>query len=236
MPTVRLDKRLAQQLDCPRGEARRLIEGGWVSLHGQVLEQPQYQVEPDVVLEVNEQANDSRAERVSMLLHKPAGTAASALCALVTPASRSPLDASGTRELQRHFHGLQLAASLPAEDSGIVVVSQDPRTLAHLQQQVSRIEQEFLVEVSGEHSLWDLARVQRGLVDGTRPITGCRISWQNEVRLRFAGKGLTPRILRTACVGAAMDVVSVRRLRIGRVALGPLAPGHWRYVGSDERF
>ncbi|PSD29659.1 RNA-binding protein, partial [Stenotrophomonas maltophilia] len=26
------------------------------------------------------------------------------------------------------------------------------------------------------------------------------------------------------------------RLRIGRVALGPLPPGQWRYLGSDERF
>ncbi|PSD21624.1 RNA-binding protein, partial [Stenotrophomonas maltophilia] len=26
------------------------------------------------------------------------------------------------------------------------------------------------------------------------------------------------------------------RLRIGRVALGPLPPAQWRYLGSDERF
>jgi len=35
---------------------------------------------------------------------------------------------------------------------------------------------------------------------------------------------------------AGLQVVAVRRLRIGRVALGPLAVGQWRYLGSDERF
>jgi len=33
-----------------------------------------------------------------------------------------------------------------------------------------------------------------------------------------------------------MQVVGIRRLRIGRVSLGKLAPGSWRYLASDERF
>ncbi|KAG1067656.1 hypothetical protein G6F40_017716 [Rhizopus arrhizus] len=53
-----------------------------------------------------------------MLRHKPAGVAAETMCARVSSDSRSELDASGIRPLQRHFHGLQLAASLPAADSG----------------------------------------------------------------------------------------------------------------------
>lgn len=235
MSTTRLDRRLAELLGCPRGEARRLIEGGWVSLDGQVIEQPQLQVPLDAQPQVDSDGTDAKPERVSMLLHKPAGMAASALCALVTPQTRSPLDAGATRPLQRHFHGLQLAASLPADDSGVVVVSQDPRILGHLQQ-LARLEQEFLVEVRGERAMWDLARLQRGLQAEGRPLHGCRISWQNEQRLRFAGKGLSPRVLREACASAEMQVVAIRRLRIGSIALGPLAPGHWRYVGSDERF
>lgn len=236
MLTTRLDRRLAEILGCPRGEARRLIEGGWVSLDGAVVEQPQLQVSLDAVLQVAEQATDARLERASMLLNKPAGTPAHALSALVTPETRSPLDAGGTRALQRHFHGLQLGSSLPAEDSGLVVVSQDPRILDYLQQTMFRLEQEFLVEVRGERALWDVGRLQAGLQDGNRPQQPCRISWQSEQRLRFAGKGLSPRLLRQACAAASMEVVSIRRLRIGRAALGPLAPGHWRYVGSEERF
>jgi len=235
MTTTRLDRRLAELLGCPRGEARRYIEGGWVRVDGMVVEQPQAQV-GDVRIEVDPGATDTPAERASMLLAKPAGLPADALCSLVTPASRSPLDASGIVPLQRHFHGLQLGASLPASDSGLVVVSQDPRTLAHLQQHLARTEQEFLVDVQGERSTWDLGRLQAG-VQGTAWSGGpCRISWQSEQRLRFAGKGLHPRVLREACAGVGMQAIGVRRLRIGRVSLGPLETGQWRFVGGDERF
>jgi len=235
MLPIRLDKRLAELLGCPRGEARRYIEGGWVRVDGRVVEQPQLAVTGETI-ELDPAARDERAERVSMLLNKPAGMPADALCAQVAPESRSPLDAAGLRPLQRHFHGLQLAAALPASDSGLVVVSQDPRIHAHLQQQLARTEQEFLVDVQGERALWDVARLQAGLQENGRALSGCRISWQSEQRLRFAGKGLHPRMLRDACAGAAMQVIGIRRLRIGRVALGPLAPGHWRYLGGDERF
>lgn len=39
-----------------------------------------------------------------------------------------------------------------------------------------------------------------------------------------------------AVTAAGLQVLAVRRLRIGRVALGPLPPAQWRYLGSDERF
>lgn len=113
-----------------------------------MVEQPQRPVDDSVVIVVAEQASDEKAERVSMLLHKPAGVAAETLCALVSSDSRSELDASDIRPLQRHFHGLQLAAALPASDSGLVVVSQDPATLAHLQRNLGRTEQEYLIEVA----------------------------------------------------------------------------------------
>ncbi|MBO8042335.1 RNA-binding protein, partial [Pseudomonas aeruginosa] len=41
MEPIRLDKRLSALLGIPRGEARRYIEGGWVTVNGDVVEQPQ---------------------------------------------------------------------------------------------------------------------------------------------------------------------------------------------------
>lgn len=49
----------------------------------------------DEVVVLRENAEATRAETVSMLLHKPAGMRADELCALVTPETRSELDATG---------------------------------------------------------------------------------------------------------------------------------------------
>ncbi len=60
MEPIRLDKRLSALLGIPRGEARRYIEGGWVTVNGEVVEQPQRPVDDSAVIVVAEQASDER--------------------------------------------------------------------------------------------------------------------------------------------------------------------------------
>ena len=232
---IRLDKRLTQLIGCSRGDAQRYIEGGWVTVNGVVVEQPQAMVTDEAIV-LRENAEAVRAETVSMLLYKPAGVAAADLCAMVTPDSRSALDATGVALLQRHFHALQLAMPLAAEDSGLVVVSQDGRVLSHLKDRGATLEQEYLVEVSGELVPYGMRKLAHGLSFRNWPLPPCRVSWQNETRLRFAIKPVAAGQLRDMCRQVGLEVISVRRLRIGRVALGKLAPGQWRYLAPDERF
>src|SRR5688572_19631582 len=103
---IRLSKRVAELIACSRADAERYIEGGWVSVDGQVIEAPQHMVtservelHPDAVLETPEPA--------TILLHKPVGWDAiegrKPASALVTPAARWEGDPSGIRLLQRHF-------------------------------------------------------------------------------------------------------------------------------------
>ncbi len=232
---IRLDKRLTQLLGCSRGDAQRYIEGGWVTVNGNVVEQPQALVSDEVVA-LREHAEAGRTASASMLLHKPAGARADQLCALVTPDSRSHLDVTGVHLLQRHFHGLQLGMALSAEDSGMVVVSQDGRMLSFLKDRSPTLEQEYVVEVRGELAPYGLARLAHGLSYRGRPLPPCKVSWQSEARLRFAIKPVQPGQLRDMCAQVGLQVVSIRRLRIGRVAMGKLAPGQWRYLAPDERF
>jgi len=60
MEPIRLDKRLSALLGIPRGEARRYIEGGWVTVNGEVVEQPQRPVDDSAVIVVAEQASDEK--------------------------------------------------------------------------------------------------------------------------------------------------------------------------------
>ncbi|KQR13379.1 rRNA pseudouridine synthase [Xanthomonas nasturtii] len=232
---IRLDKCVAAQFGCSRGEAQQYIEGGWVSVDGVVVEEPQalatavqVTLAPDAVLEP--------AEPATLLLHKPAGMTADAALALANPASRSELDNAELRVLKRHF--LRLSAPLPLEDdaSGLLVLSQDGRVLRRLTADASSIEQEFLVEVRGELRPYGMARLAHGLVYQQRSLPPCKVSWQNEERLRFAIKHVQPGQLRYMCGEVGLDVVSIRRLRVGRVSLGKLAIGQWRYLPSGERF
>ena len=41
---IRLAKRLAEMLPCSRSEAEQYIKGGWVTVDGGVVEEPQFKV------------------------------------------------------------------------------------------------------------------------------------------------------------------------------------------------
>ena len=55
-------------------------------------------------------------------------------------------------------------------------------------------------------------------------------------RLRFALKGIRPGQIPAMCDAVGLRLLALNRLRIGRVALGGLAPGQWRYLQDHERF
>ncbi|WP_126946513.1 rRNA pseudouridine synthase [Xanthomonas sp. BRIP62409] len=232
---IRLDKCMAARFGCSRGEAQQYIEGGWVSVDGVVVEEPQALATAAQVT-LAENAVLEPAEPATLLLHKPAGMSAEAALALATVETRSALDQLEMRVLKRHF--LRLQAPLPLEDaaSGLLVLSQDGRVLRRLSADATSIEQEFLVEVRGELRPYGMARLAHGLVYQQRSLSPCKVSWQNEERLRFAIKHVQPGQLRYMCGEVGLEVVSIRRLRVGRVSLGKLAIGQWRYLPTGERF
>ena len=63
-----------------------------------------------------------------------------------------------------------------------------------------------------------------------------KVSWQNETRLRVALKGAQPGQIAHLCEAVGLQVVSMKRVRLGGVSLGKVPPGQWRYLRDDERF
>ena len=174
------------------------------------------------------------------LLHKPAGFDAihgpKPAAELVQPTTRWPDDPSGVRLLQRHFHNLTPLVPLDTEASGLMVLTQDGRVWRRLTEDGDQIEQEFVVEVKGDIAPYGLHKLNHGLHYGGRALAPCKVSWQNEVRLRFAIKGVQGGQLRDMCAQVGLDVVAIRRIRIGRIALTKMPAGTWRCLPAGERF
>ena len=63
-----------------------------------------------------------------------------------------------------------------------------------------------------------------------------RASRPNEQRLRLALMGARPAQVRFLCEQMQLVPLAMRRIRIGRIAMGKLAPAHWRYLPAHERF
>ena len=236
---VRLSKHLAALLPCSRREAEQYIAGGWVLVDGKVVEEPQFKVDTQTVT----LAPGARLDPIvaaTILLHLPPGNddadGDSIAKRLITPASRAAVDTSGIRPLKAHFSRLTLAAPLEHGASGLSVFTQDQRVIRKLKDDISRIEQEIVVEVSGTLAENGFKRLGQGVRFEGRILPPAKVSWQNETRLRFALKGLCPGHISLMCQSVGLQVISMKRLRLGRVSLAKLAPGEWRYLPADKRF
>ncbi|WP_278045767.1 S4 domain-containing protein, partial [Pseudomonas antarctica] len=68
---IRLSKRLIELVGCSRREAELFIEGGWVSVDGEVIDEPQFKITTQKV-ELDPEANDTTPGPVNILLPAPA--------------------------------------------------------------------------------------------------------------------------------------------------------------------
>jgi len=184
--------------------------------------------------------DDARPTPATILLHKPVGFDAiegrRQAAGLVKPAARWSEDPTGIELLDQHFHRLTPLVPLDTEDSGLMVFTQDGRIWRHLTEDIDRIEQEFIVEVDGEIAPYGLIKLNHGLRFGRRELPPCKVSWQNEIRLRFAIKGPESGQLRDMCKQVGLAVVAIRRIRIGKVPLAKMPVGEWRYLPAGEKF
>ena len=247
---VRLAKRLADMLACSRREAEQYIEGGWVSVDGVVVEEPQFRVQDQPIV-LSPDATLLALAPITLLLHKPADyearDAASAssdpavktAAGLLAVANRSTADRSGIRPLKKHFSALELATPLATAASGLVVFTQDWRVLRKLREDARVLEHEVIVEVSGDikpGGLERLNRIDHGFTFEGALLPPAKVSWQSEARLRFALKGEVRGQIAYMCESVGLTVTVMKRLRVGRVPLSQLPPGQWRYLLPHERF
>lgn len=237
--TVRLAKHLADLTGCSRSEAEQYIAGGWVTVDGEIVEEPGFRVADQKVVLLPGASLDPVAP-VTILLHKPVGCEANigvnSAARLITPATLIDKDRSGLRFLKRHLHELALATPLETDASGLVVLTQDWRIMRKLVDDAAKIEQEYIVEVSGDLVADGLALLNHGLSFSGKALAPIKVSWQNETRLRFALKNAQLGQIPHMCNMVGLKVESIKRIRVGRLPMATLPVGQWRYLIGYERF
>ena len=234
--SIRLAKRVAELASCSRSEAAQYIEGGWVRVDGQLIEEPGFRVLAQQQVELMPNATLQAVEPVTILLHKPAGIDAEAAQQRIAPGNLMTNDRSGKRFLKRHTTDLTVTDRLETTASGLLILTQDWRIKRKLIDDAARIEHEYLAEVSGVLKPDGLALLNHGLTFNGKPLPPIKVSWQSETRLRFAIKSPSRGLISHMCEQVGLTVLSLKRTRIGRISMAGLPEGQWRYLLGYERF
>lgn len=234
--SIRLAKRVSELFSCSRAEAILYIEGAGITVDGVVVEEPGFRVTGQEQIALLPGADLTPIEAVTILLHKPAGMLVADVAKLIGAENQAAEDRSGLRFLKRHLKDLVMLDPLQNAAAGLLVFTQDWRVKRKLVDDLSRVEQEFVVEVSGQIVEGGLQLLNQSINFNGKPSAPAKVSWQNETRLRFARKELSSRLITLLCERVGLSVVSIKRIRIGRVPMAGLAVGQWRYLMGYERF
>ncbi|KAB0645071.1 pseudouridine synthase, partial [Burkholderia diffusa] len=249
---MRLSKRMSELGLCSRREADEWIEKGWVLVDGERIDTLGTKVRPDQKIEIDERASAAQAAQVTILLHKPVGYVSGQAedgyepaSVLITRANQWSGDRSQLRFSPQHLHALAPAGRLDIDSTGLLVLTQNGRIAKQLIGEQSDIDKEYLVRVRFGERLIDidqhfpaesLAKLRHGLeLDGV-PLKPAMVSWQNGEQLRFVLREGKKRQIRRMCELVGLEVIGLKRVRMGRVMLGALPQGQWRYLSADESF
>ncbi|MBY4870229.1 pseudouridine synthase [Burkholderia anthina] len=249
---MRLSKRMSELGLCSRREADEWIEKGWVLVDGERIDTLGTKVRPDQKIEIDERASAAQAAQVTILLHKPVGYVSGQAedgyepaSVLITRANQWSGDRSQVRFSPQHLHALAPAGRLDIDSTGMLVLTQNGRIAKQLIGEQSDIDKEYLVRVRFGERLIDidqhfpaesLAKLRHGLeLDGVA-LKPAMVSWQNGEQLRFVLREGKKRQIRRMCELVGLEVIGLKRVRMGRVMLGALPQGQWRYLSADESF
>lgn len=243
MEKIRLSKLMSEQGLCSRREADSYIERGWVLVDGFPVTELGTRILPGQTITLAAAAQHRQQARVTILLHKPVGYVSGQpeknyqpAVTLVTAGKRYANDRHPLRFSPQHLRGLAPAGRLDIDSTGLLVLTQDGRIAKQLIGENSAVEKEYLVRVSGRLSAEGLARLNHGLELDGEALRPAQVSWQNRDQLRFVLRQGKKRQIRRMCELVGLTVAGLKRVRIGRIMLGDLPVGQWRYLREDEGF
>lgn len=249
--TLRLSKRLSELGLASRREADEWIAKGWVRVDGVVVNELGSRVHPSQKITLDSAARQQQAQQVTVLLNKPIGYVSGQAedgyepaFILVTPPNQWAQDDSGIAFSRSHLRSLVPAGRLDIDSVGLLVLTQDGRVAKTLIGESSTIEKEYLVRVQSLSGLPlpealspdQLRLLNHGLSLDGQALRPARVEWVNEDQLRFVLVEGKKRQIRRMCEAVGLKVTGLKRVRIGRIMLGDLPVGQWRYLQADEVF
>lgn len=243
MEKVRLSKLMSAQGICSRREADNYIEQGWVYVDDQPVFELGTKIFPWQKITLDQSAQAKQNQQVTILLNKPVGYVSGQpepgykpAVSLVCHTSHFYQNCSSRKFTPLHLKNLAPAGRLDIDSQGLLVFTQDGRIAKQLVGEYSPIEKEYLVRIRGNLTQEGLALLNHGLQLDGRPLKPAKVNRLNKDQLRFVLQEGKKRQIRRMCKLVGLNVVGLKRVRIGQIRLADLPEGKWRYLAKGESF
>jgi 23S rRNA pseudouridine2605 synthase len=222
---MRLSKVLAASGVASRRACEKIIVDGRVRVNGNQVIVPQTLVDPTSdIIEVDGQKVQAMPPRVYFLLHKPLGY----VCTNDPKVKRRAVD------LIPYEERLFTIGRLDKDTSGLILVTNDGHFAHKLMHPSGGIQKEYLVKVDKELSHDDLVALSQGCM-----VEGVRVSPASVKKVRHGTMKIVVHEgrhheVRALVEAAGMEVLELKRIRIGPLLLGKLEVGACKRLSQKE--
>ena len=234
---------MSEQGLCSRREADCYIERGWVFVDGIQISELGSKILPTQKITLHKAAQTQQTQLVTILLNKPVGYVSSQpepgyqpAIQLIKPDAQFCCRPPCKPFKSMHLKNLAPAGRLDIDSQGLLILTQDGRIAKQLIGNHSLIEKEYLVRVRGTLPNEKLALLNHGLSLDGKALKPAKVHWQNKDQLCFVLREGKKRQIRRMCELVNLQITALKRVRIGKVRLGNLPEGNWRYLEEGERF
>lgn len=240
--TVRISKLLSERGICSRREADRLILAQQVLVNGEAVSELGSKCRPTDSITLRPQAEKRQREKVTLILNKPVGFVS---CQpekgyreakeLLVPEAQI-LGPDRKRFLPHYLQKLSVCGRLDIDSKGLLVFTQDGVIAKQLIGENSLIEKEYLVAYDGIAKPEALNLLRFGLFLDGKPLKRAEVVLKRPGLLSIVLREGRKRQIRRAMELVGLRVLSLIRIRVGRILLGTLPTGQFRFLGPDEAF
>lgn len=227
---VPLDRALSKLGLATRAEARRLIGAGRVEVDGRQALDPDAPVTPERVDIRIDGVDRPAPPPLTIALHKPRGVVTTRFDPQGRPTVYSLLAAVDAHVVP--------VGRLDLATSGLLLLTNDTRFGDWLTDPASSVPRVYLVTVRGRVTGDELARLAAGVDSRGERLHASSVELRKaSARESHLVVTLTEgrnREVRRLLEGVGHEVARLRRVQVGGLELGTLAPGQWRVVDHAE--
>jgi 23S rRNA pseudouridine2605 synthase len=221
---VRLAKFLAHGGIASRRQAEKIIAAGRVSVGGKVMTDPARDVGEGDEVRVDGSLVAFETHEV-WAVNKPVG---------VVSTAREPGGRKAVVELVRSTARLYPVGRLDADSSGLLLLTNDGELANRLTHPRYEVPKTYLVELRRPPSDADLRRLAEGVELEDGPTAPAEVRRRGERQVEVVLREGRNRQLRRMAEAVGNEVVALRRVRFGPIALGDLAEGAARRLSPTE--
>ncbi len=222
----RINKYIASCGICSRRKADELISQGKVEINGQVVTDMGHKVDTNDIVKINGKLITKEEEKVYIVLNKPKG--------YVTTSS-DQFNRKNVIDLINENVRVYPIGRLDMYTEGLLLLTNDGEFANAIMHPRNKIEKTYVVTTDTNITKEQIDKLKNGVDIGdyiTKPAK-VRIISKDKIEIIISeGKN---RQVRRMCDAVEINLLNLKRIKIGNIELGKLQTGKYRYLTEEEK-